>query len=1129
MLHTQRKEYTTLNANTGVGHQNNNNDAGTQNVAYNGGQVNSFVNSFNAAAPNPHKNLWDKVAGVGASHTSEQQYERGECLQGTRIRALEAVYDWIDSTSSENHSLPICWLSGPAGVGKSAMAMTIAKACEGKRLAASFFFFRSDPRRNNPSALVLTIAQGLVVNTIFTRAVINRRISDDPSILEARLEDQFRELIMKPSLRWRWWKRQLAKLSSAFKEPDFVIIDGLDECGDEPAQRRILSTILSSYQRSPRSPLRFLICSRPEAWIQEAFEAEGLSQISECVVLDDRLEPDRDIERYYLHEFQAICEDRKYARVQFPTPWPSPEVLSHLAKKSSGQFVYAVTTVRFIRLPHSNPIANLEIILNYIPEDSSSQSSLAALDGLYHVILSVNPHRERMLSILAAILILPFYDVPSSPEFIELLFELPAGDVDAILWSLHSILNIQGGDAAISVYHTSFVDFLHDPSRSGEFYIDRAVRHSALACQWLRALARQIKIFPDIILDPGSVPYQHQHISRCLLESWVRFYQTDNQSEEELLVERNNLLQSMLSVIPGREELLTGLASIILLPTYATDLSQSQALHDLILGPSSIEPTVLKRCQLLAPSSKPEPFFLEFLLDPLQEYYIGLSKYRDPIARRWIAALVPKNYPPEDAGWVLKTLWSGWADFCCGIEWPSEELLSDLSHLDLMTVSVSMALMHPGHVSIFSILTTPLEAIISWLSKVDCPVPLKVIEHFKEAVKQQRVGFQEIHKEHQSFQSPSYGLDATYHTILWCANPDHDKTRSILATILLLPAHSRTRPSPATIRLVLGLSSEDMDRTLQLMHTVLNVCNSNDEIHLYHTSFRAYLVDWTRSRNFYINFATEGHAIAQQWLRNLSTNQVQTYDSHQLYGSKTISFYTNWLAFCTQLKPTRDLLEDLWHVDLTSAYILSDSDWESTFEGLVSWVGNYNGNGLPPYSNGQYNYNDAGDQRTCDQRDDRVLVQDLLRKCRRNRRNHFHLIWPPDVSPRSQIMRWMVQKATYCNWKTRLDGSRPNNVDDIRLTNCRCDLSGGIKRNPVVGDLVYQRACMQLVKDFTSTFKFLTWDDVDNATLEELENIFLNVTFPHEYAEEEELLKAQVVAWPRDEWEQNWQKTRPRH
>ncbi|KAL0064030.1 hypothetical protein AAF712_009098 [Marasmius tenuissimus] len=643
MPHAQQKGYTTFNANAGVGHQNNNNDAGTQNVAYNGGQVN-FVNNFNVTASNPLKSLWGVVAGVGASHTAEHQFERGKCLEGTRERVLEAIYDWIASTSPENCSLPLCWLSGPAGDGKSAIAMTVAKACEGKGLAASFFFFRSDPRRNNPSTLVLTIAHGLVVNTLFTRAFINRRISDDPSILEATMEDQFRELLVKPSLRGRWWKRLLGKLSSAFKEPNLVIIDGLDECGDEPTQQRILSTILSSYQESPRSSLRFLICSRPEAWIQEAFDAQDLSQISKCIILDEKFMPDRDVEYYYLHEFQLIREDRKYARVQFPSPWPSPENLHRLVRMSSGQFVYAVTTVRFIKLPHTNPISHLQIILDYIPENCSSQSSLAPLDSLYRVILSVNPNHEKQLSILTAIFILPPH-APPSPEFIELLFGLPAGDVDTTLWSLHSVLSIRGGDAYITVYHTSLTDFLHDPSRSREFYIDRAAHHSALACHWLHTLAWQVKTNPDIVLHPDRVSRLAPNV-QLLFKEWVIFCLMDRQPSKEVLVERDNLCRSILSVIPYREELLITLASDLLLPTYTPDLTQSQALRDLIIG-NRVSLELLEECQLVTPvpDSKLEPFFLEFLLDPLQEYYVG--SYRDHIARRWTAVLGSINCPPE--------------------------------------------------------------------------------------------------------------------------------------------------------------------------------------------------------------------------------------------------------------------------------------------------------------------------------------------------------------------------------------------------------------------------------------------------------------------------------------------------
>ncbi|KAL0070471.1 hypothetical protein AAF712_002303 [Marasmius tenuissimus] len=577
------------------------------------------------------------VAGIGASHNAEQQYERGECLEGTREEVLRVILEWI---ASRKRSLPICWLSGTAGVGKSAIAMTVAKSCEGQALAASFFFFRSDPKRNNPSALMVTISHGLVENMSYTKTFINQIISDNPTILEAKLEDQFRELVLKPSLRRRWWRRTLAKLSPAFKNPDVVIIDGLDECGDEITQQRILSTILSSYRRSPCSPLRFLICSRPEAWIQEAFKAKDLSRLTECVVLDDRFIPDRDIERYYLHEFGLICADPKYARVQFPTPWPSPEDLECLVERSSGQFVYAVTAVRFIKLAH--PIAQLRVIIDYVPEHSSSGSSFSKLDTLYRIILLSSPDQEKLLSIIAAIFILPPHAEPS-PDFIELLLDLPAGEVDLALRSLHSVLNIRGGDVSITAYHTSFTDFLHDPSRSGEFNVNRSAYH-VLAHQWFEVATRVLQTNSKAILDPDGASLSPT--IRHLLGGWIRFFLADKESTADLHVE---LLRRILSIFPNRQQLLTTLASIILLPAHPSDLVQFQVLNNLILGPDKVHVSstmkLLETCQLVRPSERIElePSFLAFLCDPSHEYHIDVPQQQDLLARQWIQALVPRN------------------------------------------------------------------------------------------------------------------------------------------------------------------------------------------------------------------------------------------------------------------------------------------------------------------------------------------------------------------------------------------------------------------------------------------------------------------------------------------------------
>ncbi|KAJ8072596.1 hypothetical protein PM082_016155 [Marasmius tenuissimus] len=532
------------NTNSGAGYQNNNNDAGTQNVVYSGGQIGEvnyagrdFVKTFNMTVSNPHKSLWDAIAGVGASHAAEQQYERGECLKGTREQVLWSILGW---RSAKKQDRPICWLTGAAGVGKTAIAITVAKSCDKEgSLASSFIFFRSDPKRNNPAALVLTIAHGLASTMPFMRLLIERRISKDPRILEANMEEQLRELVLIPIKRWSWltwlWAVLIplpamwglfsmlsvvaplevmwaffavVSLAAPPKTPDVVIIDGLDECSDEDTQLRILKAILSLFQQDLHFPLRFLICSRPEAWIQEAFVDNPLCRLTIFLPLDDTVHRlakfvapgdeditdgafirmgERDILLYYLHHFQEISGNPKYSRVSFPNHWPSKEDLAVLCQRTCSQFVYAVTVVRFVKLAFNHPVVQLRIILDNTPPLRPETSPYRQLDALYHTILSANPAHEEIISILSAILILPPHLKPT-PSHLELLFGLPAGQVTLALRGMYSVLDIHDSGFEIRLLHTSFREYLLDPTRSHDFHIDVRTQVHALARQWLQKL-----------------------------------------------------------------------------------------------------------------------------------------------------------------------------------------------------------------------------------------------------------------------------------------------------------------------------------------------------------------------------------------------------------------------------------------------------------------------------------------------------------------------------------------------------------------------------------------------------------------------------------------------------------------
>ncbi|KAG7094241.1 hypothetical protein E1B28_007846 [Marasmius oreades] len=487
---------------------------GTQYSTINGGEFNNvgrdLIRNFYATVTNPHKTLWDTIAGVGASYNSSLQFDRGNCLPGTREAVLRDIHEWSISGSD---SPPVCWLSGTAGVGKSAIALTVARSCaENNRLAASFFFFRFDPKRNNPSLLMLTIAHGLVTTIPSLHPIIHGKIATDPRILEATLEDQFKELIVSPLLERSWWRCLQEQILpwSVWKQPNLVIIDGLDECNNSDTQLRLISILMSAYQQSPHLPLRLLICSRPESWIREAFDLPNNYILTRRIKLDDSYLPNKDIEQYFHSEFTNIRTNTKYSQ------------------NASAQFIYAVTAMKVVKAEFSHPIAQLRIILDSPSNQISPKSPFPELDNLYHIILSTHPERDKLLSILSAILLLP--DCAKNPEFIELLLGFSSGEVDLSLRGMHSVLDIRSATDDIRVYHTSFTDYLCTKSRSAEFYIDEPRQHDLLACRWLTALGELCK--------PQAKWYQaksfHYPTVKTFLKKWDKLCSLQRPSEQLL-------------------------------------------------------------------------------------------------------------------------------------------------------------------------------------------------------------------------------------------------------------------------------------------------------------------------------------------------------------------------------------------------------------------------------------------------------------------------------------------------------------------------------------------------------------------------------------------------------------------
>ncbi|KAF9259750.1 hypothetical protein L218DRAFT_837357, partial [Marasmius fiardii PR-910] len=278
-------------------------------------------------------------------HDSHARFPQPKCAAGTRKKILTELLEWACSDLSED--IPgVCWVRGSAGTGKSAIAQTVAEACEGEQLLATFCFSRSDPNQDNSRYLALAIADAIATTIPSLRETILHTVDNRQDIMHASLEAQFKALVIQPLLDWRNHVPDSHSTSDTTPASStLVIIDGLDECVESREQQQILSLLLQVMKH--RLPIRFLVCSRPEPKIQERFNQEDLHQFTKFMTLNGDPDVDQDIETMLCTEFSNICNSSRCRGMIFPDPWPSKRDLQTLVDKSSGQFIYPATILKF--------------------------------------------------------------------------------------------------------------------------------------------------------------------------------------------------------------------------------------------------------------------------------------------------------------------------------------------------------------------------------------------------------------------------------------------------------------------------------------------------------------------------------------------------------------------------------------------------------------------------------------------------------------------------------------------------------------------------------------------------------------------------------------------------------------
>ena len=419
---------------------------------------------------------------LGAIHDSSERFPPPNCHPDTRKAVQKIILDWIHSESSTS----FFWLYGSAGAGKTAILQAIAEILcnppeseSNENFGGSFFFSRGKKGRDDGHFLFSTIAYQLALKVPGLRQHVNHIMELDPTLHTKSMDVHLRTLIIDA----------FQHLSPLPQRPYLVIIDGLDECHDTATQQLILQLLCETITVH-KLPLRFLIGSRPESHIRSSFDQKSLYTITHRVALDETFHPGRDISVFLHDGFAKICADNSIMS-HVEQPWPGAGIVDLLVQRSSGQFIYAATVLKFVGADFCSPTKQLELVLKPDP------TAFSDLDQLYTQILSVYPSTVNIVQILGIIIAFET-DVP---EVIEDILGMEEGELKLVLSGLSSLMDGNGErlhNGVISYViphfaHASFRDYLFDSSRSGPFYVNRQEYRSQIIILSFALIMRSIR------------------------------------------------------------------------------------------------------------------------------------------------------------------------------------------------------------------------------------------------------------------------------------------------------------------------------------------------------------------------------------------------------------------------------------------------------------------------------------------------------------------------------------------------------------------------------------------------------------------------------------------------------------
>jgi len=434
-------------------------------------------------------------------------------MEGTRVQILCDIEAWISDLMAPQ----IFWLTGMAGTGKSAIALSVCKLVFGYEhilLGGSFFCSRSTglSAQRDVRCVVPTLAQLLSLQSSEFAEALHSELNSNPNILQQQVGVQVDTLLYKPLLR----------LKDSLSTIVFVI-DALDECGgqlssngtiNDAETQVIVSDMLEAlvkFSKYPiKLPVKFLVTSRPETHIRDTKVSDDkFSHVLRLHTVD---------KEQVAKDLRLYISTKLFASVTLKAQFSEADV-DALVRFSDGLFIVAATA-----LEHSLG-ADIELArarFNSILDPSRNRriGAAAPLDRMYAVIVEdaakfgkVGTDKlATLLRILAAVL---SARMTLSLLALEDLLKLPIGKLRASMDSLHAVINVpdHDNDASLRPVHASFGDYLFGRA-SKHIRISESLGHEALAHGCLQVMATRLhfnvsqsrsSFEPNSIIKPSSI------------------------------------------------------------------------------------------------------------------------------------------------------------------------------------------------------------------------------------------------------------------------------------------------------------------------------------------------------------------------------------------------------------------------------------------------------------------------------------------------------------------------------------------------------------------------------------------------------------------------------------------------